>query len=46
MNKLLLPVSFAVIPVLFFGQAGKVFDNLSMTSKILNGERKYRTPRI
>src|SRR5690554_3163952 len=24
-----------------FSQAGKVFDNLSLTSKILNGERKF-----
>ena len=30
-----------VLPLLLFAQSGKVFDNLSMTSKILKGERKY-----
>jgi enterochelin esterase-like enzyme len=30
-----------VLPVFLFAQSGKVFDNLSMTSKILKGERKY-----
>ena len=30
-----------LLPVFLFAQTGKVFDNLSMTSKILKGERKY-----
>jgi enterochelin esterase-like enzyme len=30
-----------ILPGLLFSQTGKVFDNLSMTSKILKGERKY-----
>lgn len=32
---------FALLPTLLFAQIGKVFDNLSMPSEILNGERKY-----
>src|SRR6187455_1330246 len=28
-------------PVLLFAQSGKVYDNLSLTSKILKGNRKY-----
>lgn len=34
-------VLFCVIPVLVFGQSSKVFDNLSLPSKILKGDRKY-----
>ena len=34
-------LNILLIPVLLFAQTGKVFDNLSMKSKILNGERKY-----
>ncbi len=30
-----------LLPVLALAQTGKVFDNLSMTSKILKMERKY-----
>lgn len=30
-----------VMPVFLFAQSGKVLDNVSMTSKILKGERKY-----
>jgi enterochelin esterase-like enzyme len=30
-----------ILPALVFGQSGKVFDNLTMTSNILKGERKY-----
>jgi enterochelin esterase-like enzyme len=30
-----------LIPVCLLAQSGKVYDNLSMTSKILKGERKY-----
>jgi len=41
MKKLILHSVIMLLPVLLFGQTGKVFDNLSMTSKILNGERKY-----
>jgi Enterochelin esterase and related enzymes len=38
--KLLLP-AFLWLPVLLFAQTGKVYDNLSLPSKILKGERKY-----
>lgn len=43
MKKQLLFIFAGVIflPLLIFSQAGKVFDNLSMTSKILKMERKY-----
>ena len=30
-----------IVPVMAWAQSGKVHDNLSMNSKILNGERKY-----
>jgi enterochelin esterase-like enzyme len=30
-----------IVPVMVCAQSGKVYDNLSMNSKILNGERKY-----
>jgi enterochelin esterase-like enzyme len=30
-----------IVPVMACAQSGKVYDNLSMNSKILNGERKY-----
>jgi enterochelin esterase-like enzyme len=39
-KQIILTVSM-IIPVLIFSQTGKVFDNLTMTSKILKGERKY-----
>ena len=42
MRKLLLLISIVfIIPAYILGQSGKVFDNLSMTSKILKSERKY-----
>src|SRR4030042_5703808 len=41
MKKQILFVFVMILPALLFGQTGKVFDNLSMTSKILKGERKY-----
>ena len=31
----------ALLPVYLFSQTGKVFDNLTMTSKILKAEKKY-----
>lgn len=34
-------ILFCVIPVLLFAQPSKVFDNLSLPSKILKGDRKY-----
>jgi enterochelin esterase-like enzyme len=41
-KQLLLFVTILLyVPLLTFSQAGKVFDNLSMTSKILKMERKY-----
>ncbi len=30
-----------ILPVFLSAQSGKVFDNLSLTSKILNMDRKY-----
>jgi enterochelin esterase-like enzyme len=41
MKKQILFIGMMILPALLFGQTGKVFDNLSMTSKILKGERKY-----
>lgn len=41
MKKQLLVLSSILFPAVMFAQSGKVFDNLSMTSKILNMERKY-----
>ena len=41
MKKQILFVFVMILPALLFSQTGKVFDNLSMTSKILKGERKY-----
>ncbi len=41
MKKYLLTITLAVFSSAVFGQTGKVFDNLSMTSKILKGERKF-----
>ena len=32
---------FFMMPALLYAQTGKVYDNLSLTSKILKGERKY-----
>lgn len=37
----LLMIGCLLAPYFFFAQSGKVFDNLSMQSKILNMERKY-----
>ena len=34
-------LAFLFLPAFLFAQTGKVFDNLSMQSKILKGERKY-----
>jgi enterochelin esterase-like enzyme len=39
MRKLI--ILFLLLPALAVAQTGKVFDNLSMTSKILKMERKY-----
>jgi len=42
MNKLMLQIAFGLlVNNTAFTQTGQVFDNLTMTSKILNGERKY-----
>ncbi|MEZ5043634.1 MAG: alpha/beta hydrolase-fold protein [Saprospiraceae bacterium] len=41
MKKLLLLSSLFLLPYLLPAQMGKVFDNLSLPSKILKGERKY-----
>ncbi|WP_273565992.1 alpha/beta hydrolase [Maribacter halichondriae] len=42
MKKNVLLVWFALVTICTaFAQSGKVFDNLSMTSKILDSERKY-----
>lgn len=41
MKNLSLFFCFLIFPALLFAQSGKVFDNLSMKSKILNSERKY-----
>ncbi len=40
-NFLVLQSFFLLISILSFGQTGKVYDNLTMTSTILNGERKF-----
>ena len=37
----LVPLFALVLQALVFAQSGKVFDNLSMPSKILKGERKF-----
>ena len=34
-------VLFMLLPASLFAQTGKVFDNLTLNSKILKGERKY-----
>jgi len=41
MKKLCLFAFIALLPVVMPAQTGKVLDNLSMTSKILNMDRKY-----
>lgn len=41
MQKLFLFLFILLFPAILFAQSGKVFDNLSMTSTILNSERKY-----
>ncbi len=41
MNKLLLLIFSFLIPALLPAQTGVVYDDMSMTSKILGGERKY-----
>ena len=41
MKKINLFTVFLLFPVILFSQSGKVFDNLTMTSKILNSERRY-----
>ncbi|MEM9831265.1 MAG: alpha/beta hydrolase-fold protein [Bacteroidota bacterium] len=41
-NYLTFPLlTLAILPNLLFAQSGKVYDNLSMSSKILDSERKY-----
>ncbi len=40
-KKIYLIIILAVIPGLLLAQSGKVSDNLSLPSKILNGDRKY-----
>jgi len=37
----ILVLLLVIFPSMLLAQTGKVFDNLSMTSKILDGERKY-----
>lgn len=41
MKKSLMLLVVFLTPVLIFAQTGKVYDNLSMTSKILKSERKF-----
>ena len=41
MKALLFLMILVFLPVLLFAQMGKVYDNLSVKSKILNMERKY-----
>jgi enterochelin esterase-like enzyme len=41
MKKLLSVFLFAVLTAGLIAQTGKVFDNLSMKSKILNSDRKF-----
>jgi len=41
MNKLSIFVVLSLFCTSVFAQTGKVYDNLTMTSKILNSERKY-----
>ncbi|MEZ4771770.1 MAG: alpha/beta hydrolase-fold protein [Bacteroidia bacterium] len=41
MKKLSFLLICAVLPLLMAAQGSKVFDNLTLPSKILNGERKY-----
>ena len=41
MKKVVLLPFIILISLVVFAQNGKVYDNLTMTSKILNGERKF-----
>ncbi len=41
MKKQTLIITLLMLPILLSAQSGKVFDNLSMPSKILKGDRKY-----
>jgi enterochelin esterase-like enzyme len=41
MKKIVIPVLAMLLPFSVFAQTGKVLDNLSLTSKILNMDRKY-----
>jgi len=41
MRKLFLLLAGLMLSSACFSQSGKVFDNLSLQSKILKGERKY-----
>ena len=41
MNIYRLIVYLIILPIIGFSQTGKVFDNLSLESKILKSERKY-----
>lgn len=40
-SKLSIFTFYFLLPALLFAQTGKVFDNLSMNSKLLKSERKY-----
>jgi enterochelin esterase-like enzyme len=41
MQKKLMVVLAVLLPVIIYGQTGKVYDNLSLPSKILKMDRKY-----
>jgi enterochelin esterase-like enzyme len=41
MRRISIFIYLTVLPMALYSQTGKVYDNLSMTSTILNGERKY-----
>jgi enterochelin esterase-like enzyme len=39
--RLILALILGLLPIIAFGQNGKVYDNLSMTSKLLKSDRKF-----
>src|SRR5512147_2123308 len=41
MKKIVFPCAFMLLSASLWAQTGKVMDNLSLTSKILNMDRKY-----
>src|SRR4051794_8229544 len=41
MRRLIFLLLFTTVSALLFGQTGKVMDNLSLKSKVLNMDRKY-----